>query len=130
MTKLSMILNAILVIALAGVLIFFLAGKGINIDKRSISTSISNSYASSGSFAVGYIGGDYRGNWKVAIKSFDRGDDVVNKVNDFMNQLNPLQFTLAKMVVTDSYVSVYYPEIATAEDKKTKKIVNGIEVKE
>lgn len=127
MLKISFIVNVILALALAGVLVFFLSGKGINIDKRSISTSISNSYASSGSFAVGYIGGDYRGNWKVKVKSVANDANVIN---DAMNELSPVQFMLTKIIIKDNSALIYYPVTATVEDEKTKKIVNGIEVKE
>ena len=127
MLKISFIANIILSLALAGVLVFFLSGKGINIDKRSISTSISNSYASSGSFAVGYIGGDYRGNWTVRVKSVVND---ANAINDAMNELNPVQFMLTKIIIKDNTAFIYYPVTATVEDSKSKKIVNGVEVKE
>lgn len=124
-----------LIIAASCVAYFIVLGKGISIDKSSHSTSESNSYANSGSLSIGYIGGDYRGNWDIA--EFDCEDEA--KLYTLLRSLDPVQFVSAKVVHYITYsksvrysYKVYFPKIVSTavEDHKVKRIINGVEVKQ
>lgn len=116
------------VIAAGCVTYFVILGKGVNIDRSSHSTSTSNSYANSGALSIGYIGGDYRGNWEIA--EFDCNS--AGNLYELLRSLDPVQFLAAKVVrYSDSSFKVYFPKIVSTsvEDRKVKKIVNGVEIK-
>lgn len=118
-------------IAAGCVTYFVVLGKGVNIDRSSHSTSNSNSYANSGSMSIGYIGGDYRGNWDVA--EFDCNS--TQSLYELLRSLDPVQFLAAKVVPYQSdketNFKVYFPKIVSTsvEDHSTKRVVNGVEIK-
>lgn len=114
--KVSFVCNFILTFIIAGLLTYFvILGKGITVDQTSV--AISNSYASSGSFSIGYIGGDYRGNWIIEHKDFSSGKDLI----DILDSLSPLQF----MNVQIHGYTVFYPSIDTSFDETHDKMING-----
>ena len=131
--KISVICNVLGIILITGLIVYFVVlGKGVIINNVSNSTSnsTSNSYANSGSMSVGYIGGDWKGNWE--IKEYrGQGSNKFDSFNDcilFTKSLDPIQFMNTKIISNDVYYVVLYPEIVSVqkEDHKTKKIVNGV----
>ena len=75
------------VIAAGCVTYFVILGKGVNIDRSSHSTSVSNSYANSGALSIGYIGGDYRGNWEIASCSYSTSTGISSEVKSLFPKL-------------------------------------------
>lgn len=133
--KISLVVNVLELILISGLIVYFVVlGKGIIINNVSNSTSnsTSNSYANSGSLSIGYIGGDYRGNWELQ-RYVGKGANEFEACNDclqFLSTLDPVQFMNAKVVINKPYYYVIYPSIVSVQNEthKTKKIVNGKEI--
>lgn len=95
-----------------------LLGMNVNISTTSHSQAISNSYASSGSLAIGYIGGVGQGEWEIKKVEFE----FVKDVEPFLKSLNPIQFCFCKIVADERFNDkyyVFYPEIVDKKSKKT-----------
>lgn len=121
----SILINILLLVLTIGMIFYFIVYKnGIVIDKTI--TTISTSYSSSGSLAIGYIGGDYKGNWIIQ----EQKCNSIENVYEVLCKLDPIQFINAKIIPTKntsySYY-VYYPCISSVIVKKT--IINGTEIK-
>lgn len=113
------ILLGLLILAIAGN-VYFIIGKGVHITHNTISNSTSNSYANSGSLAVGYIGGDANGSWIIKEAHFDYFDDALK----FCNTLTPVQYCFAKIVFNskasmERRVIIIYPDITSDSKSKT-----------
>jgi hypothetical protein len=115
-TKMIYILGILLAISVAGNVL--LATKGINIYNTDYitTTSRSDSIANSSSLAIGYIGGDTRGDWKIVVSenlakvAIYKGDP--DNLVSFYNSLTPIQFIASKTVCRDDFsCRVFYPEI-------------------
>ena len=116
-------------IVIIGLILFITISKSITINKTynttSNSNAVSNSMAYSGSMAIGYIGGDARGQWIIKSKEINATfSNLKNDLNDFLNTLDPIQFLFCKiiMLLPETKVVIYYPEIMSVQDIKKGKV--------
>lgn len=118
-TKLILILGILLALSIAGNV--FLALKGLVINQYITTHSRSDSSANSASMSIGYIGGDARGEMKITFKDFYSPLEPYGGIQDFLNTLDPIQFTLAKVICGNTVsCRVYYPEITPYKSTMTK----------
>lgn len=124
-TKMIWILGILLILSIAGNVL--LITKGINITRTTYITthSRSDSVANSASLAIGYIGGDARGEWKNEMKIFDfsaissREADMT-ALNNFYNTLDPIQYTLKETICPGqgTVCAVFYPVITPYKSER------------
>ena len=114
-------------IVIIGLILFIAISKNITINKTynttSTSNAVSNSMAYSGSMAIGYIGGDARGQWVIKSKEINSLVDHPKDINDFLNTLDPIQYSFCKIdSVSETKTYIYYPEIMSVQDIKKGKV--------
>ena len=121
-------------IVIIGLILFIAISKSITVNKTynttSTSNAVSNSMAYSGSMAIGYIGGDARGQWVIKSKEINSLVDHPKDINDFLNTLDPIQYSFCKIdSVSETKTYIYYPEITTLQDIKKGILVSTSSIK-
>lgn len=103
------------IIATAGVIFLAIRSQITWVKNEYITTnSTANSYANSGSVAIGYIGA-VNGEWEIiTLVAYNQAE-----FDAMIRSLSPAEFAFAKILrVSDKELRIYYPEIG---DKKTVK---------
>jgi len=131
-TKAIIIMSIIIV----GLVLYIVLGKGIVINKTynntSVSNATSNSMSYAGSMSIGFIGGQWQGNWIIKEKIIELPDLSLgdseyetilkrsNKIQNFLNSLDPIQYCYSKIVLTPhhDYCFIYYPDINKVVNEK------------
>jgi hypothetical protein len=114
----------IMSIIIAGLILYIVLGKGIVINKTynntSVSNATSNSMSYAGSMSIGFIGGQWQGNWVIKTKEYVpsfRGFDEL-EILEFLNSLNPIQYCYSKIIVMNNRYYIYYPDINKVVNEK------------
>jgi len=126
----------IMLVIIAGLILYIVLGKGIVINKTynntSVSNATSNSMSYAGSMSIGFIGGQWQGNWVIKTKIIelnslslgDSGNETMikrsNQIQNFLNSLDPIQYCYSKIVLTphQDYCYIYYPDISKVTNEK------------
>ena len=128
-SKLIWIVGILLIISLI-VNFWFIAGKGITVNRNNYSTSSSISYAnaSSSSIGININGGSYYGNNQTVydLKQFSSLDEAMV----FLNGQDEGSLYNKEIIIDDKKIYVLYRMVTKYETKKevTKKTINGVEV--